>query len=99
MSNWYTNAILTIIALLLAAVAAKLYLPAAQLIGPQISPPTRGEMAEARKLSDSSARRARLEDLRARVPAVWVNGGDIEVSGSVYVDNTVEIEGEVSIVR
>jgi hypothetical protein len=95
MSNWYTNAILTIIALLLAAVAAKLYLPAAQLIGPQISPPTRGEMAEARKLSDW----ARLEDLRARVPAVWVNGGDIEVSGSVYVDNTVEIEGEVSIVR
>lgn len=95
MSNWYTNAILTIIALLLAAVAAKLYLPAAQLIGPQISPPTRGEMAEARELSDW----ARLEDLRARVPAVWVNGGDIEVSGSVYVDNTVEIEGEVSIVR
>lgn len=99
MSNWYSNVIFTIIALLLAAIVAKLYVPAAQLVGPQISPPTRGEMVEARKLSDPSARRARLDDLRARAPAVWVNGGDIEISGSVDVDNTVEIEGEVSIVR
>lgn len=99
MSSWYIKVILTVIALLLAAIVAKLYLPAAQLIGPQISPPTRGEMTEARKLNDSSARRARLENLRARTPAVWVDGGDIEVNGSVDVDNTVEIEGEVSIVR
>ena len=99
MSNWYSNIVLTVIALLLGAIVAKLYLPATQLIGPQISPPTRGEAIAARKITDPTYRRARLEELRSRTPAVWVNGGDIEVSGSVDVGNTVEIEGEVSIVR
>lgn len=99
MSNWYSNVVLTVIALLLAAIAAKLYIPAAQLLGPQIAGPTRGEAIAARKLNDPDLRRARLEELRSRTPVVWVNGGDIDVSGSVDVDNTVEVEGEVSIVR
>jgi hypothetical protein len=61
MSNRYTNIILTFIALLLGAIVAKLYLPAAQLIGPQMSLPTLGEVAAARKIVDPANRRARLE--------------------------------------
>lgn len=99
MSNWYQNIILTIIALLLCAIVAKIYLPAAQLIGPQISLPTRGDAAAARKIIDPADRRARLEEIRSRVPVVWVSGGEVEVSGSVDVDNTVDIEGEVAVVR
>lgn len=99
MSNWYTNIILTFIALLLGAIVAKLYLPAAQLIGPQMSLPTLGEVAAARKIVDPANRRARLEEIRSRVPVVWVSGGELDVSGSVDVDNTVDIEGEVAIVR
>ena len=99
MSNWYSNTLLTVIALLLASIVAKLYLPAAQLVGPQLSPPTRGDAIATRKITDPKIRRERLDELRSRLPVVWVSGGDIEVTGSVDVSNTVEIEGEVSIVR
>lgn len=99
MSNWYSNLVLSVIALLLALIVAKLYLPDAQRIGPQISLPTRGDVVAARSIGEPEARRRQLESLRARVPVVWVGGGDIEVTGRVDVDNTVEVEGEVSIVR
>jgi hypothetical protein len=98
MSNWYANAVLTVIALLLLAIVAKLYLPVAQLVGPQLSPPSRGDVAAARKLTDSSIRSAHLEELRLRAPAVWVSGGEIEVRGNVTIDNTVDVQGDVSIV-
>lgn len=99
MPNWYTNFILTLITLLLAAITAKLYLPAAQLVGPQLSAPTRGDILAASKLNVPQLRQARLEELKSRAPAVWVNGGNIQVYGTVDVDNTVEVEGKVSIGR
>lgn len=97
MSSTYHNILLTIIALLLVAIVAKLYLPAAQNVGAQISPPTRGELITALKIADPKLRRARFDELRSRTPTAWISGGEIEVTGEVEVTNTVEIEGDVSI--
>jgi hypothetical protein len=94
MSRWYLNSILTVIALLLGAIVAKLYLPIAQELGPQIAGPTRGELVEAGKIGNSDLRRIRLEQLHARMPEVLVAGGDVDVSGS-----NVTVDGEVSIAR
>jgi len=96
----YTNAVLTVIALLLAAIVAKLYVPTLQEIGPRLSPFTRGDVIAARQIQDAKARRARLRELQQGAPLVWVAGGDVDVSGStVEVSNTVEVEGEVSLER
>lgn len=99
MSNLYANIVLTIIALLLGAAVAKLYLPSAQEVGLSLTPPTRGEAMAIQKITDPKLRSARLADLRSRLPAIYVAGGNLEVAGSVDVDNTVEVEGEVSISR
>ena len=100
MSQTYTNVMLTVIALLLSAVVAKLYFPTANEIGPQIAAPTREEISIARKIKDPILREKRLEHLRSRLPVLWVAGGEIDTSGSeVKVDGTVEVEGEVSIAR
>ena len=91
----YQNIVLTLIALLLAAIVAKLYIPAAQMIGPQLSPPTRGEVLALRAIKDPKIREEKFNEIRQRAPAVWVNGGKITIEGTVEVDNTVD----VSIVR
>lgn len=96
----YTNIILTVIALLLAAIAGKLYIPALQEVGPRLSPHTRGDFIVARQIKDAKTRQSRLKVLREGAPLVWVAGGDLDVSGSsVEVSNTVDIEGEVSLDR
>ena len=100
MSQTYTNAMLTVISLLLSAIVAKLYFPAANEIGPQIALPVRGDISAARKIKDPILRKKQLELLNSRLPIAWVAGGDIDASGSeVKIDGTVEIEGEVSIAR
>lgn len=80
MSAWYIKIALTIIALPLAAITTKLYLPAPQLVGPQTFPPTRGDMRLARSVENPFVRRVRLEELKSRPPfglgAVWRSGGE-----------------------
>ena len=89
----YTNAVLTLIAGLLAAIVAKLYVPALQDVGPRLYPFTRADVVAARQIKDPKARQLRFNQLREGTPVVWIAGGDIDVS------NTVEVEGEVSIER
>lgn len=96
----FTNTLLSIIAVLLAAIVAKLYVPAAQDLGPRFAPHTLEDILAARDIDDRSERRARLRELARGTPIVWVDGGDVDVSGSsVEVTNTVEVEGEVSLER
>lgn len=96
----YTNAVLTVIAALLAAIAAKLYVPALQEVGPRLSPFTRGDVVAARQIENAEARRARFKELREGAPIVWIAGGDVDASGStVEVSNIVRVQGEVSIDR
>jgi hypothetical protein len=98
MQSMYTNTLLTIIALLLCAIAAKLYIPATQEYGIRISHPTVGDVRNARSIKDQKEKREEIEELRARTPVFYVSGGDIDVSGSsIEVRNTVEVEGKVSI--
>lgn len=96
MSNRLLFILLVIIALLLSAIVAKLYLPWAQQFGAQISPPTYGEIVAASKIGDPLLRRARIEELHNRAAIVWVRGGDVEVSGNVDVSGSTV---EASIVR
>jgi len=89
----YTNVLLTVIAILLAAIVAKLYVPALQEVGTRLSPITRGEFFAARQIKNANVRQAKLKELREDTSMIWVTGGDVEVS------NTVQVEGEVTIER
>ena len=90
MTTNYSHVLLTVIALLLCAIVAKLYLPAAQAVGPQLGAPTLGDMAAASNVTDPLLRRQRQDEVRSRMPLSVVRGG-------VDVNNTVQVEGEVSI--
>jgi hypothetical protein len=92
MSSRYSNVMLTLIVLLLGAIVAKLYVPAAQQIGPQFAAPTRGEALAARRIPDPAQRKAAIDELRSRAPSVWIEGGDVDVSGS-----DVTVSGEVTV--
>ena len=94
MSKFYANVILTVIAVLLAAITAKLYLPGTQQFGPRIGFPTRGDLAAATEIKDAKIKAARMDELKRQMPVVWIRGGDIDVSGS-----TVTVDGEVEIRR
>lgn len=94
----YTNVVLTIIALLLAAIVGKLYVHELQDVGPRLTPPTRGDFLAAREIEDTDTRSERTRILRERAPLVWIAGGSADVSGSsVEVTNTVSVSGEVSV--
>lgn len=90
MASRYSNVLLTVIALLLCAIVAKLYIPVAQVIGPQLSAPTLGDMTAASSIHDPELRQQRQNEVRSRMPISFVNG-------SVGVNNTVQVEGEVSV--
>ena len=87
MSTRYSNTILTIIALFLGAIVAKLYIPAAEQIGPQFSSPTRAEWAATKLVNDPKVRKAQQDAIKARLPYVWIYDGTVEVSGG-YIDVT-----------
>jgi len=92
MGSLYRNTVLTVIALTLAAIAAKLYIPAASSVGSQFVYPTRGDFEKAREIKDKSEREERIQLLQSRMPVVRIDGGSISVSGSVDVSNTVTVE-------
>lgn len=96
--NYLQNVLLAVIALALVAIAAKLYVPAANEIGPWLSPPTRADFYALRGINDSKARSAAYKKLLLHTPVVWINGGNVSVDGSVDVDN-VNSTVDVSIVR
>lgn len=71
------GALITIVALL-AAIAARLWMTP--------MPVTRADFINARKIENDEERKAVFVQLRQRVPVVHVDGGSIEVSGSVSID-------------
>lgn len=83
----YKNVILTVIAVLLGLVLVELKEPTQQF-------PTRGDFADLREITDATLRQERRKELIADMPVVWVDGGDIEISGG-----NVTVDGEVSIWR
>jgi hypothetical protein len=87
MSSRYQDVVLTLIAVLLGAIVAKLYLPAAQEIGIRLSPPTLGDLSAARQQGSPRS----FQEIRSQVPVVWLNGGNADVE----VTNTVDVRGEL----
>ena len=80
----YTKAILTIIAIATVLITVKLYIRSE----PAPNPPNRGELFAIRRIKDPQQRTAAFTNLLARLPLVWVHGGDIDaaVSGTVGID-------------
>lgn len=83
----YKNAVLTAIAVLLALVLVELRKPQQQF-------PTRGDLAALRSITDAAQRQEMRSKLVADMPLVWVEGGNVEISGG-----NVTVDGEVSIWR
>lgn len=75
----YSKNVLTIIAVLLAAIAVKLYL---------FQPPTYGDFIALRDVEDAEVRKQKHVALIKALPLVRIQGGqvDAEVSGSVSID-------------
>lgn len=82
MTDAYSKVALTVIAVCLCAITAKLYVPAANDTGPAIGATTMEQLMAAK----NDEQRGRL--MRG-IPLVRVQGGDIdaEVTGSVSIDN------------
>jgi len=97
MGRIYGNILLTIITASLVAIVAKLYLPQAEHIGPRIALPRYGDLLALASVSDTAVRKQALQELIRNLPLVRVQGGDIDVSGTVSVEGTVDVGGSVSI--
>jgi len=83
----YTKFILTVIAISLSAIALILFeLPQAQA-GVFSQGPTRGDFIALRGITDPALRKAARDRLFSSIPLVWVQGGDVDVSGSVEIDS------------
>jgi len=78
-TDFYTRAVLTVIAIALFVIAIKLVISSA---------PTRGDFLNLNNIEDQSENFAKRKDLMMRVPLVWVQGGEIDaaVTGSVTID-------------
>lgn len=92
MSELYTKAVLTLIAAALCAITAKLYLPAANRIGPHIGSPTRYDLFMLKDMKDGDQRNSSLKQIKLDVPLNWIDGGNVDVSGSVSIDGPVSID-------
>ena len=78
-TDFYTRAVLTVIAIALTAIAYQLIFQ---------TTPTRGDFFDLRKIENQEARSEKLRELRMRIPLVWVEGGEIDaaVTGSVDIN-------------
>lgn len=79
----YTKCLMTVIAVGVTLIAARLYFP------PSAStPPTYGDFLDIRHTQDPAARKQSFQMLLNRLPLVRVQGGDIDanVSGNVQID-------------
>ena len=93
--NLYPNILLTIIALALCAITAKLYLSAADRVGPHLGAPTTGDylaLSQSALTDDERVERAR--QLNSATPRVNVDGGNlnVEVLGQISVQDPIRIE-------
>jgi hypothetical protein len=104
----YLNSVLTVIALLLITIVAKLYYPSFINLDKSGNQPTRHDFVEAKKIKDEKIKEQRLDYLESKLPVIWVRdgfiNGDVSISGSVEVEGTVDVENhyqplEVEIVR
>ena len=104
----YTNVMLTVIALLLAAIAAKLYFFAPNQFGPSLIFPRQGDFLALRDVTDRDTQLKEVAKIVGTLPVTIVRDGNVEVQGtvdvsgsSVTVDSgTVTVEGgEISIVE
>lgn len=84
-----TKLLLVLIAIPLWLIAAKLYYPSQT---PGYFIPTRGDMLALRDLKDNDERQAKSISLRSSLPLVHIQGGDVDVRGSVSVDGPVSID-------
>ncbi len=86
----YQNFVLTVIAIVLIAICAKLY------TAPQPAPaaPTLAEWNAVSKIKSREERNRERDALAARLPVAWSAGGDVEVSNTVPVKvlDTVQVE-------
>lgn len=87
MNDLYCKGVLTVIALMLCLITAKLYLPSFNRIGTHLGGPTRQDLLDARKIKEEELRKEAFYQLKRDVPIVWVEGGDVSVSGSVELNN------------
>ena len=80
----YTKTILTIIAVAASLIALKLHAPNSK--DPRAA--TLGDFIALRNIEDAQQRRAALANLQARIPVLWIQGGNIDaaVSGNVLTD-------------
>lgn len=99
MGENYKNILLTLIALMLAAIVASIYVPAIREFTSASPPPTKQDFDNLRTIADRSERNSARQALRSRIPvfsidggSISVNGGSISVSGAVEVENTVTVE-------
>src|SRR5690606_24483253 len=82
----FQNVLLTLITVFLGAVVAKLYMPQAQHFGPRLGTVSRGDLQDARKRGDKD----QVQDLRAQLTAVWIDGGQVEAE----ITDAVQVEIE-----
>ncbi len=73
----YVKVVLTVIAVLLGSIVLKLYL---------LQPPTYGDFIALRDIADAETRKQKRIALVRSLPLVRVQGGSIDVSGSVSID-------------
>ncbi len=80
-----SKAILTFIAVVLCAIAFKLYFPGSSFSGT----PTLGDFFALREIKDPEQQKEKRLNLMKSIPLVRVQGGQIsaDVSGSVSLDN------------
>lgn len=92
MGENYKNILLTLIALMLAAIVASIYVPAIREFTSASPPPTKQDFDNLRTIADRSERNSARQALRSRIPVFSIDGGSISVSGAVEVENTVTVE-------
>ena len=104
----YANVMLTVIALLLAAIAAKLYFLTPNQFGPSLVIPRQGDFLALAEISDPDVQLKEMTKIVRALPVNIIRDGNVEVhgtvdvsGGSITVDSgTITVEGgEISIVE
>lgn len=94
----YANVMLTVIALLLAAIAAKLYFFTPNQFGPSLVIPRQGDFLALRDLNDPDAQSKEVAKIIRALPVTIIRDGNVEVHGEVQVSGgSVTVDGEVEV--
>lgn len=94
----YTNVMLTVIALLLASISAKLYFFTPNQFGPSLVIPRQGDFLALRDLNDRDAQSKEAAKIVRALPVTIIRDGNVEVRGQVEVSGgNVTVDGEVEV--